>query len=340
MGYKDLRHTGEDIDNAIDNVENGNVVLNNTDKELTPDGAKPVAGGTIYAALQGKVDKVKGKGLSTNDYTDEEKAKLEGKQNALTLTVKDNGNIVLGNIAGQTKVFMPATPSGDPMHYKYLKVYGLTYDESTGLWSYRASEGGLTDLTTDEVANMYIVGGSLSVQDNAWCRWANYIANSYPARMNIFPIFYGHRQGLTSLGNFSFAFSANSKIKVAVVSPAPPYVCQPKECGGMFMAAKNLERIIGTIDLASVTNTAPSNLPMFKGCSSLQDVSIFRLKVSIYLGDSPLLSKRALLELIQNAEPTSAITITLHAEAFARLANDADILAALTAQPNITLISA
>ena len=293
--------------------------------------------------LANRVEKITGKGLSTNDYTNEDKAevaKIAGKQDTLTLTVKDNGNIVLGNIAGQTKEFMPATPSGDPMHYKYLKVYGLTYDESTGLWSYRASEGGLTDLTTDEVANMYIVGGTPSVQDNAWCRWAGYIVAPYPARMNIFPIFYGYRQGLTSLGNFNFAFIDNSKIKVAVVSVTPSHCCQPKECGGMFMSAKNLERIIGTIDLASSTNTGPSNLPMFKGCSSLQDVSIIRLKASIYLGDSPLLSKQSLLELIQNAEPASAITITLHAEAYARLANDADILAVLTAQPNITLISA
>ena len=32
----------------------------------------------------------------------------------LALTVKDNGNIVLANIQGQSKEFMPATPSGDP----------------------------------------------------------------------------------------------------------------------------------------------------------------------------------------------------------------------------------
>ena len=41
---------------------------------------------------------------------------IDNKQEALTLTVKDNGNIVLANIQGQSKEFMPATPSGDPMH--------------------------------------------------------------------------------------------------------------------------------------------------------------------------------------------------------------------------------
>ena len=46
-------------------------------------------------------------------------AMLGAKQDVLTLTVKDNGNIVLSNIQGQSKEFMPATPSGDPMHYAY-----------------------------------------------------------------------------------------------------------------------------------------------------------------------------------------------------------------------------
>ena len=47
-------------------------------------------------------------------------AMVGAKQDALQLTVKDNGNIVLSNIQGQSKEFMPATPSGDPMHYAYV----------------------------------------------------------------------------------------------------------------------------------------------------------------------------------------------------------------------------
>ena len=47
-------------------------------------------------------------------------ALINTKQNELTLTVKDNGNIVIANIQGQSKEFMPATPSGDPMHYAYV----------------------------------------------------------------------------------------------------------------------------------------------------------------------------------------------------------------------------
>jgi hypothetical protein len=51
------------------------------------------------------------------------------KQQELTLTVLDNGNIRIGNLQGQTKDFMPATPSGDPMHEAY-KLLGRTYNQN------------------------------------------------------------------------------------------------------------------------------------------------------------------------------------------------------------------
>ena len=52
------------------------------------------------AALANKVDKVSGKGLSTNDYSNEDKAIVDGVTSALagkqaTLTVDSNGYLVL-----------------------------------------------------------------------------------------------------------------------------------------------------------------------------------------------------------------------------------------------------
>lgn len=46
------------------------------DNAPTSGSNNPVKSGGIYTALAGKVDKVAGKGLSANDYTNEEKAKL------------------------------------------------------------------------------------------------------------------------------------------------------------------------------------------------------------------------------------------------------------------------
>lgn len=78
----------------------------------------------------------------------------------------------------------------------------------------------------------------------------------------------------------------------------------------------------------------------FSGCVALEELRLLNLPLSLNLADSPLISKASILYIVTNAAPTTAITITLHADAYARLANDADIVAALAAQPLITLVSA
>lgn len=54
-----------------------------------------------------------------NEYNDLSTRMDEAEKKQLSLSVKDNGNIILSNANGESKEFMPATPSGDPMHYAY-----------------------------------------------------------------------------------------------------------------------------------------------------------------------------------------------------------------------------
>ena len=51
-------------------------------------------------------------------------------------------------------------------------------------------------------------------------------------------------------------------------------------------------------------------------------------------------SSKSILYMIQNEAATSAITITLHADAYARAMANTDIVAALEAHPNVSLASA
>ena len=69
---------------------------------------------------------------------------------------------------------------------------------------------------------------------------------------------------------------------------------------------------------------------------SLVNIQIKNLK-KVFKLLSPFLSKESLLYMIQNAAPTSAITITLHSNVYDKYIEDPDILSALEAQPNITL---
>lgn len=62
-------------------VESGSVVTDNTSQTVIRGSNKPVSGGAVYQSLNGKVDKVDGMGLSTNDYTNEEKAQVERVRN-------------------------------------------------------------------------------------------------------------------------------------------------------------------------------------------------------------------------------------------------------------------
>lgn len=80
------------------------------DTELSPDSTNPVQNKVLYAefetvreeqseALEDKVDKVEGKGLSTNDYTDAEKQKLAGIEAGANRFVLENGAVTAEKIA-------------------------------------------------------------------------------------------------------------------------------------------------------------------------------------------------------------------------------------------------
>ena len=94
------------------------------------------------------------------------------------------------------------------------------------------------------------------------------------------------------------------------------------------------------IDPRAIINTTTWNARAFEKCPKLEEVRINLLKSNIVFKDSPVLSKASVQYMIQNATPTTAITITLHVDAYARLESDADIVAALEAQPLVSLVSA
>jgi hypothetical protein len=87
------------------------------------------------------------------------------------------------------------------------------------------------------------------------------------------------------------------------------------------------------IDTSSVTSI--NNMTV--NCYSLVTVNLEHAKLPYNLRGSSLLSKESLLYLINNEAATSAITIALASYAYTRLANDADIVAALAAHPNISI---
>lgn len=75
----------------------------------------------------------------------------------------------------------------------------------------------------------------------------------------------------------------------------------------------------------------------FSGAYSLMYAFLNSQRNNLSLIYSDKFSKESLLYIINNEAATSAITITLHSYAYTRLAEDADIVAALANHPNISL---
>lgn len=107
---------------------------------ITQGSTNPVQGGAIYTALGGKVDKVDGKGLSTNDFTDAYKSAVDG---------------------------IHSIPSGGSSGYVLKKASGTDYDVE---WAAESGGGGgsVNDVT---VAGSSVVSDGTAVIPKAGSSW-------------------------------------------------------------------------------------------------------------------------------------------------------------------------
>lgn len=99
------------------------------------------------------------------------------------------------------------------------------------------------------------------------------------------------------------------------------------ELQGAFDGCWNLREILSEIR----SPTAFDNYT-FRECRSLTEIRISRLLYDVCFADSPLLSLASFQYLVTNAANTSAITVTVHADVFAKLTGDTtnEAAAALT----------
>lgn len=247
---------------------------------------------------------------------------IEKKQDKLLVTLLKNGNVRI-NFGNTSQDFMPATPSGDPMHYAYEAV-GAVWNSSTGFWEYRAADGGLTDLTNADMRVCY---------SEAWLQSApvDGLFFNVKGRTNITKLV------ASSVANLANSYRGNN-LKVAFVSASKNAEILPKSLLGSFWFCYNLTAIIGVMNVRYITNA--SELLEFRQDSLLETVNILNLKNNLSFVDNPKISKETVLYAIANAAPTSQIVITLSGKVYASMIQDVKIRAALAAQPLITLASA
>lgn len=332
----------------------------------------------IEKQVANKVDKVAGKGLSTNDYTDTEKTKvaeigglkqsIEGKANtngnypnmtvgkaqgivgisqvqeALTLTTKANGNIVIGNLAGQSKEFMPATPSGDPMHYAY-EAAGAVWND-TDADKYIVGKFGDTvthkakhwlfcevgDMSSEDMRETISYPYMRTYNNFAYMCAESAIRANVPIQGNIKNSASWTGSGLSTdidavffkCSNLEvvkfFEFTNNDTLNISYFKVA-------------FAFCSKLKKVLNTLNLSAISSyTNP-----FRGCSSLVDVRLVGVKADISFADSPL-SVESATYMIANANASSSFTFTFRADRQAIFEANSDFIAAKNAKPNITIL--
>ena len=92
--------------------------------------------------------------------------------------------------------------------------------------------------------------------------------------------------------------------------------------------------------LKAIERCKVNNSKAVDRCPALEHIEFHGLKINVDLNLSSKISKNSVLYMICNSDATFAITITLHADAFARLSVDEDVIAALEAKPLVSLVSA
>ena len=103
----------------------------------------------------------------------------------------------------------------------------------------------------------------------------------------------------------------------------------------LFANSGMLEKVEAIIDFKGSTYTHA-----LSACYGLKKVNIKNLAFGLSLAGQRCISKESVVFMIQHEAATSAITITLHAQAYAILADDPDIVAALAEHPLVSLASA
>lgn len=204
---------------------------------------------------------------------------------------------------------------------------GAKYNEATGFYELN----GLTDITEEQMRVIYKYAGTPQVRG----------AFAYSKARTNLPM-----PGLFNGSLCSAMFYNCENLEVAYLGNrqlSPTNYDEPfaySEGDNCFYLCQKLKKIYGRIYQRNTWSL------MFGECLALEEVRIAELYLSIQLSWSPNLSKESVQYMITNAKPQSgaavgSITITLHPTAYARLKDDADIVAALEAKGGIvTLVSA
>ena len=191
---------------------------------------------------------------------------------------------------------------------------GAVYNKNTGFYELN----GLTDITEEEMRTIYL---QTHVMDKLSSYYNIFASSTF--RTNL-----GFNIGITQTNgrnvDFRESFFFNQKLEVLRLSFGNINETRMIRTSDMFYAfhgCKKLKRIISPIYVYDIKNKLYFD-HTFSQCILLETALLYKLSVSISFSDSPLLSLESLQYLITNAANTSPITVTVHANVYAKIQDE------------------
>ena len=309
-------------------------------------GDTDVVAGLYWQAWQKTVDlRVKKWGMSTNDEVGVLSMPAATSEKAGVMTAEDkkklDDNVValVAETARAQSAEAAAIEQGRKLALRDLFVAAGALYNDTGAditriapWGESVTHkdgyyylNGLGDITEEQMINIY------NVPHNALYEQAYIGTHSQTVFFNGSSATAGLTQSPNGL------FMGCTELKVIAGSGVLYFAPNCEIVKNVFRGCTNLEHIVLAGFYGRYVKFEDS---VFKGCKSLVNIKITQLEQGLSFADSPQINKESILFIINNAIPKSVITITLHADAYARLAEDAEIVDALDAQPLVSLVSA
>lgn len=174
---------------------------------------------------------------------------------------------------------------------------------------------GLGDITEDEMIVIYNKGNTLNLGYNLY---------AYEGRTNLPLLSIGTT---TNLEGYYYAYNCSSE--VINLSTGNGSLITFKNTSATERSFANCNKLKAVCERLTFGDLLPS-VNIFYNSKLLQFVNIYKLKHDFSFATNSIISKESILYMIKNATPTSAITITLHHNAYVRLTSDQEVLDALT----------
>lgn len=186
---------------------------------------------------------------------------------------------------------------------------GAVYNEQTGFYELN----GLTDITEEQMKVIYVQTHHVTRQTDLSGVFANAnnIRTNYP-----FKIDGGYKQVLCHA-----TFAGCTNIEVVAFTKSTNNVFYSSRVNYLFQHCRKLKEVIGIIRM-DYANSSEKYKNTFYQCTSLVRVSLRGVKYDISFSDSPLISLESLQFMITNAANTSPITVTVHADVYAKIQDE------------------